>query len=205
MAATDVRLFIGRAKRRPELLHDLLSTLSSTTAADRLGAARSLRTLSEAAPELLYSHFDFLAGLLRHRNSILRWNAMLALGNLARVDSEGRLDRMLDAYLAPITGRSLIDAANTMRGATAAALAKPHLAELVARRVLEVEHAVYATPECRNVAIGHALECLGRLLPLLADTAAVQEFARRQLANTRPATRRKAERFLARRARAASA
>jgi hypothetical protein len=92
----------------------------------RLGAAKALRVLSERAPEEVYPHFDFLVGLLEHDNSILRWNAMLALGNLAAVDGEGRLERMLDAYLAPIAGPRMIDAASTIRGAASIAAAQPH-------------------------------------------------------------------------------
>jgi hypothetical protein len=195
-----VRRITGPFRRRPEVLDLLFEALASETAAVRLGAAKALRILSERSPGLVYARFDSLAALLSHENGILRWNAILSLGNLARADSAGKLDGMMDQYLAPIAGHSLIDAANTMRGATAAALAKPHLAEMVAGRILEVERAVYATPECRNVAIGHALECLDRLFPLAGDTAAIREFVSRQLTNGRPATRRKAQRFAARRA-----
>jgi hypothetical protein len=174
----------------------LLAELASDKAPVKFGAAKNLRVLSETRPELLYPHFDTWAALLGHENAILRWNAILLLGNLAPVDSERRLDGLLDRYLAPICGPQLIDAANTIRGATAMALGKPALAGKIAARILAVEQAVYATPECRNLAIGHAIECLGRLMPLNIEKSAIQAFVCRQAENPRPATRNKAAKFL---------
>ena len=186
----------SQVKRKPELMDALLDGLSSDVARVKFAAAKALRHLSERAPDLIYPHFDFFANFLRHENSILRWNAILLLGNLAAVDQERKLDRMIDDYLSPIRGPHLIDAGNAMRGATAIAAAKPYLADTIARQILRVERATYATPECRNVAIGHAINSLDRLFPSIAGKRAVQLFVFRQLENSRSATRKKAERFL---------
>jgi hypothetical protein len=183
-------------KRRPELLEAVIAGLGSDKAPTKFGAAKALMILSEQAPELLYPHFDFLARLLKHQNSIFRWNATLVLGNLAVVDREKKLERMLDAYLAPISGPDMISAGNVIRGAAAIAVAKPQLADAIARGILKVARASYATPECRNVAIGHAIGALARFFPAIGDKRPVQLFVRRQLNNSRRATRTKAERFL---------
>lgn len=74
--------------------------------------------------------------------------------------------------------------------------AKPHLAPKIARRIMRVERVKFATPERRNVAIGHALTALGRLAELLPDTKAVRQFAARQVGNPRPATSKKAQKLL---------
>lgn len=92
---------------------------------------------------------------------MLRWNAILVLGNLAPD-------------------------------------ATPHLADTIARHILKTEQGTYATPECRNVALGHAITALESLLPMIASKHAIRLFVSRQLDNTRPATRKKAERFLRR-------
>jgi hypothetical protein len=189
----------GEFMKTPHLrMATLLAELSSDGARVRLSASKALRDLSEGAPELIYPHFDLFAGMLRNQNSVLRWNAIRLLGNLARVDAEGRLDRVIDEYLAPIRGPHLIDAANTMRGAAAIGAAKPHLADRIARHILKVEHADYGTPECTNVAIGHAIDALNRIYPGVTARRPVQLFASRQRENTRSATRKKAERFLRR-------
>jgi hypothetical protein len=187
---------ISQVKREPELLDALLTAVSSDVARVKFGATKALRNLSGRAPDLIYPHFDFFASFLRNENSILRWNAILILGNLAAVDGERRVDRIIDDYLSPISGPHMIDAGNTMRGAAAIGVAKPYLADMIARHILEVERATYATPECRNVAVGHAIESLDRLFPIIAGKRAVQRFVSRQMDNTRTATRKKAERFL---------
>lgn len=206
--AHDHRAFIGRlapgtalraaeqVRRKPELLEAVIAGVGSVKAPVKFGAIKTLRILSEQAPELVYPRFDFFVSLLEHQNRILRWNAALALGNLAVVDQEAKLDPILDAYLAPITGPDMISAGNAIRGAAAIAVAKPYLADTIARRILRVERASYRTPECRNVAIGHAIRALEQFFAVIGDQRAVQMFVRRQMNDSRPATRREAERFL---------
>ena len=75
-------------------------------------------------------------------------------------------------------------------------LAKPHLTERIVRELLKVEEAKYQAAECRNVALGHAIEAFDALFEQLDDPQPVLRRARRQQKNTRSATRRKAERFL---------
>jgi len=161
-----------------------------------LESMKALRRQSESAPQSLYADFDFFVNLLDDPNSIVRWNAMLILGNLASIVTARKIATILPHYLAPIAGPRLIDASNTIRGAVAIALAQPKFAAVIAASILSVEHAVYATPECRNVAIGHAIRALQQLMPLLADQQPVRDFVTRHLDNPRPATRKKAEKFL---------
>lgn len=187
---------------RPE---HLLSTLESAQACVKFGASKALCQLARDDPARLYRHFAAVAKGLRGNHSILRWNTMLTLAHLAKVDKEKKLDGLLRVYLKPIRGPHLIDAGNTIRGAALIAEAKPYLAPVIVRNILKVERATYATPECRNIAIGHALTALTRLLPLLGEARALRRFATRQHGNSRPATRKKAEKLLARRSREALA
>jgi len=186
-------------KLRPDLVQAAIDGVGSPSGRARLGASKVLRDLSEQSPELVYPHFDFFAGLLGSRNHILKWNATTTLASLAVVDREGRLDRIMEAYLAPICGPNMIDAANAIRGAAAIALVKPHLAPRIAGSILAVERASYATAECRNVAIGHAIRALDRFFDTAGDQRGVLRFVSRQTENARPATRAKAQRFLRKR------
>ena len=162
----------------------------------RFGASKALRILSERVPELLYPHFDFFAAMLGHDNHILQWNATITLANMARVDREGKIEAVLNRYLDLISGSNMITAANAMRGAAIIGAAKPHLVKRIVPRIMRVERAEYATPECRNVAIGHALRALEELARLLPDRRGVRLFAARQLGNPRAATSAKARKFL---------
>jgi len=184
------------AERSNELIEEVLAGVGAKRAAVRFGASKALRILSERVPELLYPHFDFFVAMLDHDNHILKWNGTLTLANLARVDRESRIEAILDRYLDIISGANMISAANAMRGAAIIGVAKPHLVKRIVQRIMRVERAKYVTPECRNVAIGHALAALVMLADLLPDQRAARLFAARQLGNPRAATSAKARKFL---------
>lgn len=175
-------------------MRKLLSDLESPDKRVRLAASKKLRDLSETRPAEVYPHFARFAALLEHENHVLRWNAILTVGHLARVDGAGAIDQLIERYLAPIRGPVMITAANIIKGAASIARAKPALADAIARAMMQAEKAKYATPECRNVAIGHALEAL-RTIP--AHAGEVKRFAARHLNNPRPATAKRAARLLA--------
>lgn len=186
----------GSVERNYELIEAVLAGVGAARAGVRFGSSKALRLLSEQAPELLYPHFDFFVTMLAHDNHILKWDAILTLANMARVDRESKIEAILDRYLDLTSGPNLITASNAMRGAAIIGVAKPHLVKPIVTRIMGVERAEYATPECRNVAIGHALRALEALVRLLPDHRVVRLFAARQLGNPRAATSTKARKFL---------
>jgi hypothetical protein len=174
----------------------IIEGLKADQAPVKYGCAKALRILSEQRPDLLYPHFDFFVGLLDHENKIFQWDAAFVLSQLARADDEDRWAAIFDKYFSLITGPVMITAANVIQGGARVAQAKRHLAERIAAEVLKVARARYRTPECRNVAIGHAILALGDILPLLRDPVPAVRFVRKQTRNARPATRKKAQQFL---------
>jgi|SRR5208283_4380094 len=189
----DLRELATLIISEPQLIPSLFDTIESPPSAGaKFAAAKLLQFVSEESPATLYRHFDSLVALLVNDNSFIRWNGILALGNLGGVDTDNKLDRILEQYLAPIAGPQMIDAANTIRGATAIALAKPNLADRIALAIRTVERAHYSKPECRNVALGHAILALQEIFSILHDQRAAELFVRRQRRNPRNATRTKA-------------
>ncbi|NWG12379.1 MAG: hypothetical protein HXY20_02455 [Acidobacteria bacterium] len=185
---------------KPQSLPQILEGLHSKDPRVKYGCAKLLRILSEKRPELLYPMFDSFVGLLDGKNKILQWDAAFILAELAGVDTERRLQSIVDRYLASISGPVMITAANVIRGGATIARAQPWLTERITREILKVERAEYQTEECRNVALGHAIESLDRFFDQIESKGPVLELVRRQLRNTRSATREKAERFLQRHA-----
>lgn len=183
----------------PEV-HDRLAAcwagLDAPAARVKYGCLKDLRRLSAEAPELLYPYFARFARLLDHPNSIFRWNAAHILAGMAHVDRAHKLAPLLERFLKPIRGPQMIAAANVMEAAAVIAAAQPQLVERLLAGVLAVRRAQYETEECRQVAIGHAIQSLSRFPEPIQRKAAVLLFVRQQLDNPRPATRRKAEKFL---------
>ena len=195
-AKPDLRELATLIISEPQLIPSLFDTIESPPSAGaKFAAAKLLQFVSEESPATLYRHFNSLVALLVNDNSFIRWNGILALGNLGSVDTDNKLDRILEQYLAPIAGPQMIDAANAIRGATAIALAKPNLADRIALGIRTVERAHYGKPECRNVALGHAIMALQKIFSILHDQRAAELFVRRQRRNPRNATRTKALSF----------
>ena len=184
--------------QNPRWSKELTKGLAADKARVKYGCAKALRIVSEKRPELLYSQFDFFARLLDHENRILQWEAAFVLSQLARVDRDDKFSAIFDKYFSPIPGPVMITAANVIRGGARIARAKPQLADRIAAEVLKVARARYKTPECRNVAIGHAILALGDLFDFMEHPEPAFQFVRSQIKNSRPATRKKAQQFLRR-------
>ena len=178
------------------MIDELLLALNSDKARIRYGAAKALRQCSEQNPGEVYPHFERFLALMEGDNTFLRWGSERILGNLAAVDRDNKFESVLGRFLAPIAGHELIGASNVISAAAQIANAKPHLADRIAWELLKVSHARYATPECRNVAIGHALRSLDKFFPHLRNKRPILAFARKQLRNPHAPARRHAERFL---------
>lgn len=196
LKGSDKEELAGAVIKRPELLSEVLAGLGSEEASLKYGCAKVVRLISEREPAVLYPRLQFLVELLDSGNQILRWGAIIAIGNLAAVDSKRRINRILDRYLEPITGPELITASNVIAGAAKIALAKPKLTDRIVDDILKVRKARYATTECRNVAIGRAIEVLSRLFERATHKDRIVRFVRKQTRNSRNATRKKAERFM---------
>src|SRR5512136_186564 len=192
------------AVKQRTLLPALLEGLDAAEAPVKFGCAKVLRLMSEKDPALLYPHVDLFIGLLPSENAFLQWDAIRIVANLAAVDQRGRIEQILSDYLEPIRGAVMITAANTIQNAATIALAKPALADTIARAILKVQWAKYQTDECRNVAIGHAIESLDRFFDRIDRQKEVLEFIRRETSNSRNATRKKALEFLKKHDRQAS-
>jgi len=192
----DAGKIADQALQAPDLIRDLIAGLNAETAAVKYGCEKVLRIIGERRPGLLYPQFALFAGLLDCDNSFLKWGAILTIANLTAADTENRFEPIFDKYFSAIPGPVMITAANTIRGSASIALAKPHLAERICDEVLKVAKGKYKTPECRNIAIGQAIDALDRFPDHIRNSDRVRRFVKKQLANTRAPVRKRAEKFL---------
>jgi hypothetical protein len=185
----------------PGRIPELIDALQTEKGSAKYAYEKTLRFVSERRPELIYPDFDAFAALLDHENSFLKWGAIMTIANLTAVDASGRFEALFDRYYAPVASPVMVTAANLIGSSPKIARAKPHLAQRITQEILKVEEAHYErhgspSPECRHVAIGHALDAFDQFYDLIDDKAAILAFAKRQLQNTRKQVARKAERFL---------
>jgi hypothetical protein len=199
----DVEALAQRVVASPESTPLYLSILAEDKGTTRYAAEKVLRRVSELHPELIYPYFDHYVALLDNENSFIKWGAILTIANLVDVDKEDRFSELFGKYYAPITGPVMITAGNIIRGSERIVASRPELMERVVDEVLKVEDAHYEkdgkpSPECRNIACGHAIDFFDVVYEQLTDKHRVEDFVRRQLSNTRKAVAKKAERYLQR-------
>lgn len=134
--------------------------------------------------------------LLDSDNKIMQWEGIHVIANLSAVDDKGKLEKVLDKYFAPIPGPVMITAANVIGGAAKIAQAKPQLTEKITKELLKVDKATYGTSECRNVALGHVIKSFDKFFDQVKDRGSVIKLVKKELHNTRNATRKAAAAFL---------
>jgi hypothetical protein len=175
-----------------------LKDLSSADPKIKYCCAKNLIAIAKENPARLYPNIDTFVKLLDSENNVLKWTAIIIIGNMARVDKEKKVDRLTGRLVDFLNAGKLITANNATMALAAIAVAKPQYQKRITEELLKVEHYDYDTDECRNIAIGKVIESIGSYSNQLKDKKAVIEFARRQTKNTRNATKKKAERFLKR-------
>ena len=197
----NIAAIVDQVVAKPDEIVELVEALKVEQRAVKLSYEKVLRQVSERRPELIYPYFDVFADLLDSDNSFLKWGAIMTVANLTAVDAENKFEAIFQKYYAPIPGPAMVTAANVIGSSAKIALAKPELTERIAREIPKVDKAKYQrkgfpSPECRNVAIGQAIDSFERFFEQIDDKAKIVAFVKRQLRNTRKQVVKKAERFL---------
>ncbi len=199
----DIAEIVGQVIKNPKPIPQLVEALQIEKGTAKHAHEKVLRLVSERRPELIYPYFDVFAAMLDSDNSFLKWGAIMTVAHLTTVDAEEKFEALFERYYAPIAGPVMVTAANIIGSSARITLAKPGLTERITREILKVEKARYErhgrpSPECRNVAIGKAIDALDQFFDQIENKAAVLRFVKRQLANPRKPVVKKAERFLRR-------
>jgi hypothetical protein len=197
----DISEIVDQVIDSPDEVAVLVEALEVEKRAVKFSYEKVLRLVSERRPELIYPYFEVFVRLLDSDNNFLKWGAIMTVAHLTAVDKENKFEAIFRKYVAPIQGPTMVTAANIIGGSARIALAKPELTERITRELLKVEKAKYVnkgapSPECRNVAIGQAIDSFDAFFEQIADKAKVIAFVNRQLKNTRKQVVKKAERFL---------
>jgi hypothetical protein len=184
--------------KNPQALQELLAGVRSKNPKIKFGSAKTLRTISDRKPEMLYSEWKFFANLLDSKNNILKWNAMDIIANLTKVDSRNEFDRLFKKFYGYLYEGSLITAGHVVDNSAKIALSKPDLQDEITKELLKVEKIPLPTEECRNILIGKTINAFQTYYDRITDKNKdeVVSFVKRHLHNSRNATKAKAEKFL---------
>lgn len=187
-----------RIMKNPSFLPEILKGISSENARIKFKSAKILRIISEKNPEMLYPKMDFFVDLLDSENNIVKWNAMDVIANLTFVDSKNMFDKIFEKYYGFLYEGSLITAGHVVDNSGKIANAKPNLQSRITGELLKVEEIPLPTEECRNILLGKVVLSFGQYVDQVENKEEMISLVKRQLNNTRNATKKKAEKFLKR-------
>ena len=193
---TKVEELAEEAIKNKELLHELFNGVSSANPRIKFGSAKILRIISERNPKMLYPSMEFFVNLLDGGNNILKWNAMDIIANLTVVDSHNKFHRLFKKFYGYLYEGSLITAGHVVDNSGTIALAKPELQDEITKELLRVEEIPLPTEECRNILIGKTMKAFDVYYDKIKEKDEVISFVKRQLKNSRKATKAKAEKLL---------
>jgi len=182
--------------KNKELLHELFNGVSSVNPRIKFGSAKILRIISKRNPKMLYSKIEVFANLLDSENNILKWNAMDVIANLTVVDSHNKFNKLFKKFYGYLNSGSIITAGHVVDNSGTIALAKPELQDEITKELLKVEELPLPTKECRNILIGKTMKAFEVYYNKIKEKDEVVSFVKRQLNNSRKATKAKAEKLL---------
>ncbi len=158
--------------------------------------------LSTSDPASIYPYFNAFITLLDSENNILKWTAILVLGNLSTVATEGEITNLIPKLFETFHSESMITSSNSIKALFQIAQNKPQFTDQIIQEILKIEEMNYInkgqiSPECRNVAIGHILDGLSMLDKEVCMQKGVYNFIKRQSSNTRAAVVKRANKLMA--------
>jgi hypothetical protein len=193
---TDAAGLVAIVLADKKQLDQLMEGLSNSNARVKFGCSKALLLLSEKYPGMLQNKIEQITELLEIPNQILKWTAIAVLGNLAAVDRQRKVRRLLPRLYGLLSSGELITANHAIAalGKIGSAFAEERTA--IAGRLIGVENCPFETGECRNIAMGKVILALKMFVTPAKAGSGIIEFVRRQTNNTRAATAQKAKDLL---------
>ena len=191
----DAESIAKKVVKDRKLLNDLLDNAASDKAVIKYKSLKVLTLLSEQQSELLYPKWDFFVKLLDNENTFLRVIGATTIAHLTRVDTKNKFEKIFDKYYSLLEDESMINAANIAGRSGIIAKAKPHLQSKITNKLFEIDKTHHSS-ECKNIIKGKAILSFNEYIDEFEDKEEIIKFVKKELNNTRSATRKKAEKLL---------
>ena len=173
-----------------------LDKLNSQNSKIKYGFAKELLKIGSEKPEQLYEHFDYWAELMTSDNNILKWTAIDIMGYLSAVDTENRVDVLMQDLIKHLHGGVLITCNHSIFALGLIYQNKPNLKEKILKELIAISQDKFETDECKNIAIGKVLEAIKPFVADIKNSKPVMTFIENATKSERNSTRKRAEQLL---------
>jgi hypothetical protein len=191
----SVESIANKVVKDRKLLDALFENVSSDKAVIKYKSLKVLMLLSEQQPSILYPEWDFFVRLLDNENTFLRTIGANTIANLTKIDNKNKFEKIFDKYYSLLEDESMINAANIAGRSGIIAKSKPNLQNKITDKLLNIDKTHHSS-ECKNIIKGKAILSFGEYIGEFEDKEKIIQFVKKELKNTRSATRKKAEKIL---------
>jgi len=175
-----------------------LEQLHSKDPKIKYGFAKELLRMGAQSPEKLYNYLDYWVNLLQSENQILKWTAIDILGYLSAVDKKNRVDAVIEDLIDFLHAGHLITCNHAIFALGLIAQNKPsHLARILGE-LLTIRDDKFDSEDCKDIATGKVLEALKKFPAGIMDNHEVMTFIKQAQDCSWSATKKKADKLLAR-------
>ena len=193
-AAEDVAQL---AIKNAAVMSDVFEGAASPNKRVKNAAGKTLQIISKTAPQKLYLRFNKIVGFMDGDDTILKWIAIGVVGNLSGVDRENKVNKtLLKKLYGFLSDESMITAGHAIEALGEIARNKSRYRKDITAELLKVE-SIERKEECRNIHIGQTIQAFSEYVESAKDKKPILAFAKRAKKNSKNATRKKAEKFLA--------
>lgn len=182
--------------KHTDAIDKLIAGLGHAKPKIRYTSSKIIILYSAQNPDLLYPYFDRIVVYLSDFSSILQWNTMSVLANLAKIDSQNKINRsVINRLFDLLSDESMITSGNAVLCLGYIAAEKPQFTDLIVEKILEVSDYPRKTAECSRIINGHIITALGNAYAQSDLKKKIEKFIESQLESERSGTATKARLF----------
>jgi hypothetical protein len=191
----DIGPISEKALADSTLLSEILDGLKSKDETLRYNCSNGVMHIGERNGDRLYPEWDYFVELPGDANSYRKMCAIQLISKLAKVDTESRFEKIVDAYYNLLDDISMIVAIYAAAASGDIIRAKPLLESNIAGRLLDIDR-THHPEERKSLIKAGAIESFDKYFPEAADKERIIAFVRKQLNCDSPKTRKLARDFL---------
>jgi hypothetical protein len=184
-----------RATKDRKLLPEVMNGLTSDRPQIKYKCGKALMILSKESPKVIYHKWDDFVKLLKSENTFMKSIGITIIANLTRVDTKNKFEKIFERFYRLLDDDSMITASNIAGLSGVIAQAKPKLQTKITNRLINID-STHHSLECKNIIKGKAILSFDEYFEETRNKKRILEFVKVELKNSRPATKKKAEKFV---------
>ena len=188
-----------RLVKNQKYVEAVVEGLDSSNKRVKNRSAKLLKMLSADHPRKLKKYYARFVELLNSKDSILKWNAVAAVGNISRHLKPEEIEKLLPRLIRISKDKKMITGNLAVEALGKIAAKHTEVRERITRALISASGVKHDTAECDNIFKGKIIAAFDQYMKKPAEVPKkAVAFAQTQLKSRRNAVKTRAKKFLSR-------